>query len=101
MFSDYFSVLEVLGLSHVLKPLVARWCDNATVGHPCIIVKYLSTRSLWFQHHELLRDRPRTPLTLPMLRLLLSKAQEANIFENDLNPVMFVFIKKFSLSTLQ
>ena len=29
------TVLLVFGLSHILKPLVARWCDNATVGHPC------------------------------------------------------------------
>ena len=31
-------------------------------------------------------------LTLPMLRLLQSRAQEPNIFENNLNHVMLVFI---------
>ena len=41
-------------------------------------------------------------LTLPMLRLLLSKAQERKkIFETHLNPVKVVFIGKLSLSTLR
>ena len=31
-------------------------------------------------------------LTLPMLRLLSSKAKDANSFDNSLNPVMLVFI---------
>ena len=41
-------------------------------------------------------------LTFPMLRLLSSKAQGCKyfyIFEKHLNPVMFVFIGKLSLST--
>ena len=33
-----------------------------------------------------------------MLRLLSSKAQEANIYENHLNPVMLVFIVKLDLA---
>ena len=43
-------------------------------------------------------------LTLPMLRLLSSKAQwwhDAKIFENHLNPFMFVFIGILSLTALR
>ena len=43
---------------------------------------------------------PHKELTFPMLRLLSSKAQGHKIFENDLNPVVLVFIGKLSLSTL-
>ena len=39
-------------------------------------------------------------LILPMLRLFLSKHKDAKILENNLNPVMLVFIGKLSLSTL-
>ena len=40
-------------------------------------------------------------LTLSMLRLLLSKAQKLKVFENHLNPIILVFIKKLSSSTLR
>ena len=40
-------------------------------------------------------------LTLTMLRLLSSNAQERKYFENHLIPVMLVFIGKLSLSTLR
>ena len=40
-------------------------------------------------------------LTLPMLRLLLSKAQGRKDFEKYLNLVMLVLIGKLSLSTLR
>ena len=36
-----------------------------------------------------------------MLRLLSSKAQGRNVFENHLNPAMLVFIGKLSVSTLR
>ena len=32
-------------------------------------------------------------LILPMLRLLSSKAEEENIFDNHINPIMLVFIR--------
>ena len=40
-------------------------------------------------------------LTLPMLRLHSSNAQERKYFENHLNPVMLVFIGQLSLSTIK
>ena len=40
-----------------------------------------------------------TKLTLLMLRLLHPKHKNAKLFENHLNPVMFVFIRKLLLST--
>ena len=40
-------------------------------------------------------------LTLPMMRLLSSKAQELKIFENHQNPILSVFIGKLSLCTLK
>ena len=40
-------------------------------------------------------------LTLPMLRLLLSKHKHPKIFKNHLNPVILVFIRTVSLSTLR
>ena len=43
-----------------------------------------------------------TAITLLMLRLLSSKAQDLkNFFTNHLNPVMLVFIGKLSLSALR
>ena len=40
-------------------------------------------------------------LTLPILRLRLYKHKDTKIFENHLNPVILVFIKKLSQSTLR
>ena len=40
-------------------------------------------------------------LTLPLLRLISSNAQDCKDFWNHLNPVMSVFIRKLSLSTLR
>ena len=40
-------------------------------------------------------------LTLPMLRLLSSKAQGRSFYENHLYPVMLVFIGQISVSTIK
>ena len=55
-------------------------------------------------HGTFMRENPMVRhliFTLPMLRLLLSKAQDTKIFENHLNPVMLVLIGQLSLSTLR
>ena len=41
-----------------------------------------------------------TPLTLPLLSYFRPKHNHAKIFENHPNPVMLVFIRELSLSTL-
>ena len=51
-------------------------------------VSPISSRTITSQ----LQKRHVCYLTLPMLRLLSSKAQGVKIFENHLNPVMLVFI---------
>ena len=61
------------------------------------ILNYRDTvKSIIVPDDNLLRNSK--ALTLTMLRLLLSKAHKAKIFENHLNPVMLVFIGKLLLS---
>ena len=42
------SVIKVFGLLHVLKPLSHAFCNNATVGHPCLICSFTSVNVMGF-----------------------------------------------------
>ena len=67
-------------------------CNN--IYHP---PQQLWSRTIQVTAFYTLPDFTKTPcggefLTLPMLRLLLSKHKDVKIFENHLNPVMLIFI---------